>query len=76
MVRAVGKDPEHVHKVTCPNCSSKLEYTLSEVTYSSVTDYGGGTDSYNYIICPVCNPDGTLKGKYGGIGGKVEVKGR
>lgn len=76
MVRAVGKDPEHLHKGTCPQCSSKLEYTLSEVTYSYVRDYGGGGDDYNYIICPVCNPDGELKTKYGSIGGRVEVKGR
>ena len=70
MVRAVGKDEKHIHKVTCPRCASILEYTLSEVTYSHTTDYSGVSDPYNYIICPVCNPD-MLKHR-----GYVEVKGR
>lgn len=75
MVKIVGKDPEAVHRVTCKKCASILEYTLSEVTYSYTTDYGGGTDAYNFIICPVCNPNREEARTYG-VYGKVEVKGR
>lgn len=72
MVKVIGKDPEAVHKVTCKKCSSILEYTLSEVTYSSYRDISGVSDEYNYIICPICNPQGSL----GYLYGKVEVRGR
>ncbi len=72
MVRVIGKDPEHLHKVTCPKCSSILEYVLSEVTYSSVRDISGCSDEYNYIECPVCTPPAAT-GRFRTL---VEVRGR
>lgn len=45
MPKVVGKDPKHIFKVTCTNCASILEFTLSEVC----TDRDGW-----YFDCPEC----------------------
>lgn len=62
MVKVVGIDDKHVHKVTCKKCSSILEYVLSEVKSFTHYDYGGGSDLYYYIDCPKCNNKVYVKG--------------
>jgi hypothetical protein len=32
-----------------------MEYTKSEEKSYTKTDYGGGTDTYYFIVCPKCN---------------------
>lgn len=54
MVKVLGKDNTHIHQVTCKNCASILEYTLSEVKHYMKYDYGGDADIYYYIECPSC----------------------
>lgn len=55
MVTIVGKDKSQVKQITCKNCSSILEYTVSEEQRSYTSDYLGDKDWYNYILCPCCN---------------------
>lgn len=61
MVKIVGHDPEAVKTITCANCATKLEYTQSEVKEEHGTDYGGGPDGKQFIQCPQCNKEVTIR---------------
>lgn len=54
MAKVIGQDPDHIKKVSCRNCASVVEYTRREIVRVDGTDYGGGPDGCNYIICPEC----------------------
>lgn len=62
MVKIIGRDEAKVHKVSCPNCASILEYTQSEV-YSAKKnfDYLGDYDRVDCITCPNCNYEVQVK---------------
>lgn len=62
MVAVVGKDPGAVKRVTCHECASILEYTLSEVQKEFSTDYTGSRDEYRYVKCPACFNEVRVKG--------------
>lgn len=34
-------------------CGAKLGYVPRDVKERTVRDYGGGTDLYRYIVCPI-----------------------
>lgn len=55
MVKVVGKSELFVKQVTCPDCSSVLEYVKNEVQSYDTLDYSGGTDRYYYVNCPCCS---------------------
>ncbi len=61
MVQVVGKDTSVVKRVTCRNCSSVLEYVPGEVKSRSGKDYSGGPDGKEWIDCPCCGKEVTLK---------------
>ena len=61
MVQVVGKDAVGVKRVTCRNCSSVLEYIPAEVKSRSGRDYSGGPDGKEWIDCPCCGKEVTLK---------------
>lgn len=54
MVEVVGKNPALQKQCTCHKCASILKYWPMEVKNGTYTDYGGVTDSWKYIVCPVC----------------------
>lgn len=54
MITVIGKDEQHLKRVTCKNCVSILEYSLSDVQRDKEMDYGGGVTVYKYIVCPCC----------------------
>ena len=57
MVKIVNKEPHSsvVKEKVCGNCGVTLEYVPLDVKEDYSTDYTGGKDYYNYIICPNCN---------------------
>ena len=61
MVKVVGEAPEAVKHATCSHCAAKLEYTKSEVREKHGTDYGGGPDGREWIVCPRCGHDVVLR---------------
>jgi RNase P subunit RPR2 len=61
MVQIVGKDQSVYKRITCRNCATILEYTPSEVKKHVTKDYGGGTDVTEYIQCPNCGKDVTVR---------------
>jgi hypothetical protein len=50
-----------VKKVVCRNCGAKLEYVPKDVKEYHGTDYGGGPDGREWIVCPNCREDVTLR---------------
>lgn len=66
MVQVVGRDPVAVKRKTCRSCASILEFTGSEIIERNISDYGGGSDTYYWIVCPTCGKDVDLsyKDKY------------
>jgi RNase P subunit RPR2 len=61
MVQIVGKDQSVYKRITCRNCATILEYTPNEVQKRVTKDYGGGTDVTEYIQCPNCAKDVTVR---------------
>lgn len=55
MAKVIGKSPEYVKQITCRNCASIIEYTLSECKQKAVKDYTGTSDIETYLKCPSCN---------------------
>lgn len=47
--------PHMVRQVVCKNCGSTLEYMPRDIKSYTSTDYGGGTDVHDYILCPTCS---------------------
>lgn len=52
MVTVKSDKPVKTKTVICMKCSYQLEYTGEDVQSYDKTDYGGGTDTYYYIVCP------------------------
>ena len=50
-------DPSVIKQVVCRNCGAKLEYVPNDVKEKSVHDYGGGCDTYRWIVCPQCSKE-------------------
>ena len=61
MVMVVGKDPAAVKRVTCRGCASILEYTTSEVQEYHGTDYSGGSDGMEWVVCPNCGGKAVIR---------------
>ena len=53
-VKIVGVSQAAVKRCVCRNCASELEYTLADTTTKTVSDYGGGRDTYRTLVCPKC----------------------
>lgn len=54
MVRVIGTDDRLRRETTCRNCAARLEYYPRDVQERMVSDYGGGSDRYQYILCAGC----------------------
>ena len=55
MVKLVGQDQSQVKRVTCKNCASVLEYTVSEIEKHEGRDCTGESDEYEHVKFPSCN---------------------
>ena len=47
--------PSVVKEVICRNCGATLNYVPADVQKRTVSDYGGGRDTYEFIKCPPCS---------------------
>jgi len=50
-----------VKRKICRNCGATLEYTPRDVLRYDGIDIAGGPDGREYIICPNCREDITLR---------------
>lgn len=56
-----GPDPSVVKRHICTNCGAVLEYVPRDIKSQTTGDYGGGSDTWHYIICPQCRDNQTIK---------------
>jgi endogenous inhibitor of DNA gyrase (YacG/DUF329 family) len=61
MAKVIGRDEQAVKQVTCRACAARVEYTESEVKRYEGTDMSGGPDGRDWIVCPNCGKDITLR---------------
>ena len=54
MATIIGKAPSAMRQVTCRECASIIEYTLSETTTRLVSDYSGDREMIRELKCPGC----------------------
>ena len=58
MTFVVHKDPHPsvVKEAVCRNgCGATVGYVPNDIQQETHTDYGGGSDVYNYITCACCS---------------------
>lgn len=62
MATVVGKDPSFIKRVTCSNCASIVEYTMSETREEKRNhDYLGDYDIVRVLNCPSCGKEMQVK---------------
>lgn len=61
MVKILGDAPEATKQIVCRNCATLLEYTQSEVLQYRGKDMSGGADGRDWIDCPKCDAQVTIK---------------
>ncbi len=54
MAKLIKIDKKKAKRRTHSECGAVVEYFENEVQDFQKTDYGGGTDTYYYIVCPNC----------------------
>lgn len=57
MARLIEILPSEEKIVVHRDCGAKIGYYLNEVQSRTYSDYGGGTDTYYWIICPHCGKE-------------------
>lgn len=61
MAKVVGFDEKAKKQVTCWKCSAIIEYTQHEVRSYNGRDYSGGSDGKEWIVCPNCGGEATIR---------------
>ena len=54
MVSVIGEDKTVLKETSCRGCGARLQYGMNEVQTRNGTDYSGGPDGEDYIMCPRC----------------------
>lgn len=51
---SVERDPtdEEKRKAKCPGCLCVIRYVPNEVMNRTFSDYGGGSDTHWWVVCP------------------------
>ncbi|MFC1638020.1 hypothetical protein ACFL2R_01210 [Patescibacteria group bacterium] len=62
-VRVIEIKPDEsvVKRVVCKSCGATLEYVPNDIKEYHGRDYSGGPDGREWITCPNCNKDVTLR---------------
>ncbi len=54
MAKVIGFEERAKRQITHSRCAAIVEYVLTEVQSYIQTDYTGGTERVEYIVCPNC----------------------
>jgi hypothetical protein len=57
----LGPNPEVEKRINCQGCGAKIGYTLNDVQKYSGTDISGGPDGREWVVCPNCGKDITIR---------------
>lgn len=64
MARVIKPGPprrEVEKRVDCPHCGARIGYVGNDVHQSNGKDYGGGPDGREWVDCPQCGKDITIR---------------
>lgn len=61
MPKVVGEDKSVVKRTSCRSCGAALEYLPIEVKEYHGRDMSGGADGREWIVCPRCGREVTLR---------------
>lgn len=63
MARVIKIEPssEVAKQIVCRGCGATIEYVPNEVQSRSGTDYGGGPDGVEWVNCPNCGKQITIR---------------
>lgn len=61
MARVIGTDPKVEKEISCRGCGSKIAYVQNDVKRHDGTDYSGGPDGREWIDCPSCGEEITIR---------------
>mgnify|MGYP000598521541 CR=1 FL=1 len=56
-----GPDPGVVKTTVCRGCGAKLAYVPNDVKAYRGRDISGGPDGREWVVCPACGKDVTLR---------------
>lgn len=64
-VKVINPEPDSsvVKKKVCNNCGATLEYVPADVQHRDTTDYTGGSGFIEWIVCPNCKVEVTVKAR-------------
>lgn len=54
MAKVIRIDKKKAIRKSCQNCGAVVEFFQNEVQSFVHHDYGGGSDTIYYIVCPNC----------------------
>lgn len=60
MARVI-RELAHEQRCSCQHCGAEVAYVKNEVQRRDGTDYGGGPDGCEWIVCPGCHNNITLR---------------
>jgi hypothetical protein len=61
MAEVIGFDDSVKKSCVCRHCSAIIEYLPIDMKSYHGRDYGGGPDGREWIVCPNCHKDVTLR---------------
>lgn len=61
MARVIREGHVKEKKASCKNCGSLIGYYKQDVKEYHGTDYSGGPDGQEWVVCPKCGKDIILK---------------
>lgn len=63
MVKILKLEPHKsvAKEIVCRSCGATLEYVPNDMKRYDGTDYSGGADGREWIVCPNCNKDVTIR---------------
>ena len=61
MAKVIGFNELLKKRCSCKQCSAIIEYTPGEVKENRGRDYSGGPAGREWIICPNCGKEVTIK---------------
>jgi RNase P subunit RPR2 len=62
MARVVVEVPKKMKRVVCRDgCRATIEYVPNDVKRRDGTDYGGGPDGEEWVVCPSCGKKAIIR---------------
>lgn len=63
MVKVLKVEPDKIatKEIVCMSCGATLEYVKNDIQKYSGVDWSGGPDGREWIICPNCGKDVTIR---------------